>query len=279
MSEALSRDLDVSVVVISHNHRAMLERYLPSLHDALAGVRFEAGLVDNTGEPGLAELATGRWPWLSVTVNPRPASFAANVNAAMTRLRRGRYVVLWNPDVQASRGLFEVLVAFMDRHPRVAIAGPRLLNPDRSVQASARAFSTPWVVLARALRLDRLWPDAAMFRHYLGMDLPLDRPSVVDWVTGALMIVRRDALDQIGGMDPRYWPAYSEDQDWCCRAWRSGWQVMFVPEAEALHDHQREGVKRPLSRMARAQLVNAARMFVTFRFRLSRGTANGTDRN
>jgi hypothetical protein len=272
VSEAQARDLDVSVVVISHNHRAMLERYLSSLHEALAGVRFEAELVDNTGEPGLAELARDRWPWLSVTVNAEPASFAANVNGAIGRLRRGRYVVLWNPDVQASRGLFEVLVAFMDGHPRVAIAGPRLLNPDGSVQASARSFSTPAVVLARALRLDRLWPDAAMFRRYLGMDLPLDRPSPVDWITGALMIVRRDALDQIGGMDPRYRPAYSEDQDWCCRAWRGGWQVMFVPGAQAVHDHQREGVRRPLSRMARAQLVNAARMFVKFGFRLSRGT-------
>jgi GT2 family glycosyltransferase len=71
-------------------------------------------------------------------------------------------------------------------------------------------------------------------------------------------------------MDEQYRPAYSEDQDWCCRAWRAGWTVMFVPTAEAVHDHQREGIRRPLSGMGRAQLVNAARMFWKFNGRLSR---------
>jgi GT2 family glycosyltransferase len=202
--------------------------------------------------------------------NDAPRSFAANINHGMERLGRGRYVVVCNPDVQATPGLLHTLVAFMDTHPSVGIAGPRLLNPDGSVQASARGFSTPAVVLARGLGLDRVFPRAAMFRRYLLPDLPASTPSAVDWITGALMIVRRDLVDCIGGMDERYRPAYSEDQDWCCRAWRGGWEVMLVPSAVAVHDHQREGVRRPLSPMARAQWRNAARMFWKFGGRLSR---------
>jgi GT2 family glycosyltransferase len=267
----------LSVVVVSHDHREHLERSLPALQDALAGCRFEALLIDNTGGEGLAGLVSVRWPWLPVIVNAQPQSFAANVNAGIARLSGGRYVVLWNPDVQARAGTFETLVSFMDTHPGVAIAGPRLLNPDGSHQPSARAFSTPGVVLARGLGLDRLFPRAAPFRRYLLQDLPADRPSMVDWITGAVMIVRRAAVEEVGGMDERYRPAYSEDQDWCCRMWRAGWEVAYVPAAVAVHDHQRAGVRRPWSAMGRAQQLNALRMFLKFRGRLSRRPA-GPDR-
>jgi GT2 family glycosyltransferase len=275
MSATMPTPPVVSLIVVSHNHRPELERYLPSLDEALAGWAFEAVLIDNTGRDGLASLIPSRWPWLRVIANSRPQSFAANVNAGIATLPRGRYVVLWNPDVRACAGVLEALVEFMETHSRVGIAGPRLLNSDGTPQPSARAFSTPGVVLARGIGLDRLFPGAAAFKRYLLQDLPADRPSTVDWVTGALMIVRRAAIEEVGGMDERYRPAYSEDQDWCCRMWRAGWEVAYVPAAVAVHDHQRAGVRRPWSAMGRAQQLNALRMFLKFRGRLSRGPAGG----
>ena len=94
--------------------------------------------------------------------------------------------------------------------------------------------------------------------------------SDVDWVVGALMFVRRQAIDSIGGMDERYKITYSEDQDWCCRMWRAGWGVVYLPGIRAIHDHQRAGMRKPWSKMGRVQIMNALRMFHKFGWRLTR---------
>jgi GT2 family glycosyltransferase len=96
-----------------------------------------------------------------------------------------------------------------------------------------------------------------------------EHASDVDWVSGALMIVRRKALNDVGPMDERYF-LYSEDQDWCCQMWRKGWRVCYVPQACAIHAHPREGIMKPWSKAARYQLISALRMFHKFGWKLSR---------
>jgi GT2 family glycosyltransferase len=158
----------------------------------------------------------------------------------------------------------------MDANPDVAIIGPQLLNPDGSIQPSCRRFSTPLSLLVRGLHLDRLQLSSRTVNRYLMSDFQHDRVADVDWVTGAIMIVRREAVAAVGGMDERYLGAYSEDQDWCCQMWRAGWRVVYLPQAQAIHDHQRAGMRRPWSKMGRIQTINAIRMFHKFGWRLSR---------
>lgn len=189
----------------------------------------------------------------------------------MRLLTRGRYFVVFNPDIQCLPGVFDDLVAFMDTHPDVGLAGPQLLNLDGSVQASCRRFSTPLVTLLRGLRIDRVLKHSHSIRRYLMSDFDHQASADVDWVLGAFMVVRRKAIAEVGGMDERYDIAYSEDQDWCCRMWRAGWRVCYVPEARAFHDHQRSGMRRPWSKMGYAQIVNSVRLFRKFGWRLSKG--------
>jgi len=197
-------------------------------------------------------------------------SYAENINQGMQRLMRGRYLVVLNPDIECLPGLWDEAVLFMDRNPEVGIMGPKLLNRDLTVQTSCRRFSTPLTLFIRGIHLDGLLDHFGPMQQYMMTDFDHESVMDVDWVTGALMIVRREAVARVGGMDERYKIAYSEDQDWCCRMWRAGWRVCYVPQAKAIHDHQRTGMRKPWSKMARAQLINAIRMFHKFNWNLSR---------
>ena len=262
--------MDLSIVVVSHNQQALVKKYLPSLFTVIASVTFEVLLIDNTCSDGTADWVSKNLPQVQIIRNNVPKSYAENMNMGMKRMLNGRYFVVCNPDIEILTGLWGEAVKFMDNNHDVGIMGPQLLNPDYTIQSSCRRFSTPLNLLIRGLHLDGLLKSFGPVHNYLMLDY--DHKSVidVDWVTGALMFVRRQAITKVGGMDELYKMAYSEDQDWCCRMWRGGWRVCYVPQAKAIHDHQRTGMRKPWSKMARVQLINAVRMFQKFNWKLSR---------
>jgi N-acetylglucosaminyl-diphospho-decaprenol L-rhamnosyltransferase len=266
-----SRRADLSVVIISHDHRALVQANLPSFFSPSPGFLIEVLVIDNTGQDGLAPWIRQHWPQVALVCNPRPLSYAENVNQSIGRHTLGRYVAVLNPDVRGLPGLLPEAIAFMDANPDVGIMGPQLLNTDGTIQASCRRFSTPLVTLIRGLHLDGMLRSSRPVSRYLMSDFGHDRMLDVDWITGACMIARRQAVETAGGMDERYRGAYSEDQDWCCQMWRAGWRVCYVPQARAVHDLQRMGMRRPWSKMGYLQTVNAVRMFHKYGWRLSRG--------
>jgi N-acetylglucosaminyl-diphospho-decaprenol L-rhamnosyltransferase len=267
--------LDALVVTVSHNHRRELEQSLGSLFRIPWSVSWAVVVVDNACADGTAAWVEERFPEVHVVRNAAARGFAANVNLAVRSGPDSRYVVLLNPDTECLPGLLDRLVAFMDAHPNVGVGGARLQNQDGTLQPSCRRFSTPWTVALRGLRLDLLWRDLRSMRRYLMDDYDHAVASDVDWVTGALLIARREAIRAVGELDERY-ELYSEDQDWCCRMWRGGWRVSYIPEAQARHLHAREGVRKPWSRAARLQFTSALRMFRKFGWKLDRGRGPGT---
>jgi GT2 family glycosyltransferase len=264
--------VDLSIVVVNHNHREMIEKYLPEIFTASNTVTFEVALIDNACNDGTAKWVVDNLPKVKLVRNSSCKSYAENMNMGMKVMTHGRYFVVLNPDIECLPGLWDEAVKFMDNNSDVGIMGPQLLNRDHSVQPSCRRFSTPLNLLVRGLHLDGLLKNTQFMVDYLMLDDDHEQIMDVDWVTGALMIVRRKAIDHVGGMDERYKVAYSEDQDWCCRMWQAGWRVTYVPTARAIHDHLRTGINKPWSRMARAQLINAIRMFRKFNWKLSRSS-------
>ena len=253
--------VDLSVVIVNHNHRPVIEKCFASLFSLPDRATFEVTLIDNSCTDGVAEWVAARYPQVMVRRNPAPVGFAANANAGMRALSRGRYALLLNPDVVAIPGLLDRLVAFMDSHPRAAIAAPQLLNDDGTTQPNCRRFPTPGALALRALRVDEVWRSPRV-RHYL-MDDEKGRAIEVDWVTGALLVVRRAAIESVGLLDESYF-LYWEDLDWCYRMRQAGWSVYHVSDARAIHSLQREGVRRPFSRAGREQLLGAIRFFRKF---------------
>ncbi len=271
---------DLSIVTVSHNQLPLIEKCLASLYSISWTSSFEMVVVDNACSDGTAEWTAAHYPHIKVIRNNLPQGYAANANMGMRAQKNGRYVLLMNPDVECLPGLIDGLVGFMDERPDVGIAGPMLLNTDQTLQPSCRRFSTPGSILVRGLHLDGLLWKSDLIQRYLMVDSDHKTVADVDWVTGALMIVRRAAIDRVGVCDERYF-LYSEDQDWCCRMWQGGWRVCYVPKARAIHAHMREGMRTPWSRAAYHQVVSAIRMFHKFRWRLSRTTpsvATGRDR-
>jgi GT2 family glycosyltransferase len=130
-------------------------------------------------------------------------------------------------------GALAAMVAELEAQPTVGALGPQLLNPDRSVQSSRRRFPTMTTMLYESTWAEGLAPAGLLDRYY-ARDLPDDRPSDVDWVTGACIMAPRAVVEQVGGLDEMYF-MYSEELDWCRRIKDAGWRVVYFPEAQVIH--------------------------------------------
>lgn len=269
--------LDLSIVTVSHNQLPLIRQCLTSLFAISWEVTFEVALVDNACTDGTGDWVSRHYPQVKVIRREVHKGYAENGNTGIEARKNGRYVLTLNPDIICLPGLLDKLVAFMDVNPQVGITGPKLLNPDLTLQPSCRRFSTPGAIFLRGLHLDGLLGRTRVLRDYLMEDLNHDEAAEVDWVTGALLIVRREAITRVGLMDDQRFFLYAEDQDWCCRMWQAGWKVCYVPAAQAIHAHMREGIKKPWSRAARHQLKSAYHMFQKFGWKLSREVPPGIE--
>lgn len=251
--------IDLSIVTVSHGHGDQLRTALPTWLPGRSGATRELIVIDNLGEPAVADVVTSLAPQATLLRNERPRGFAANVNAGIARAR-GRYVLLLNPDVRAEPQALERLVAFMDAHQEAGLAGPKLLNPDRTLQLSCRRFSTPFLFALRGLGLEKALDRTTAQRRALMQDWDHAQVRDVDWVLGAAMIVRRRALEEVGPLDEGYF-LYCEDQDWCHRMWTRGWGVYYVPDSIMIHDHRRASADSLFSRWKWVHARSKLRMF------------------
>jgi len=140
-----------------------------------------------------------------------------------------------NPDCLWRPAGIHALAEWLDAHPRSAIAVPRILNPDGTLEYSVRSYPTPSVLFFnRYSLLTRLWPGNPWTRRYLLSDWDHRTPRSVDWASGAAMLVRRVAAGEVGGMDEAFF-MFNEDVDWCRRMNQAGWSVDYVPDAVVVH--------------------------------------------
>lgn len=223
---------DVCVAIVSHRHFRFLEPCLTAVF-AHSTVSLDVALVDNVEEPELATLLRTRFPQVRLIVNPRPLGFSANNNQVLLHTR-ARYAMLLNPDTEVQPGALDRLVAFMDEHPAVGACGPQLVYPDGRLQLSCRRFPTVGAVLLRRTPLRYLIRNSQMARRYMMMDMARDVSRPVDWLFGAAIMMRRECLAVVGGLDEGMF-MYSEDADWCLRCWLAGWQIYYVPGAVIMH--------------------------------------------
>jgi hypothetical protein len=243
-------DTDVIACIVSHGQRALLTPCLT----ALRADDVPAVVLENVPD-GSAELAASLGA--RTGVNSRPGSFAHNQNALIASTR-SRYVLVLNPDCLVRPGAVPRLVEIADEHARAGIVGPRLLNPDGTLQRSRRRFPTVSGTLVRRTPLRLLLADVedAQASHYLA-DVPADAVTC-DWMLGACLLLRREMLDEIGGFDEGF-PMYGEDIELQYRAMRAGWERWYVPDAIADHEYQRVIDRRLVSRRSLWHLQGMAR--------------------
>ena len=222
--------IEVSAVIVAWNGRALIDECLRSVFAHAGGRSLEVIVVDNGSTDGTAEHVRSSWPEVSLIANEQNAGYTRANNQAV-KVARGRYLLLINADARLEPGCLEALVARLDRDDRAAIAGPRLVFGDGSWQrwTAGRAPGLA-AALNHYLFLERLSPRFGGL--YLGRDVRDAR--VVDWVSSACLVARRDAFDEVGGMDERFF-VYMDDVDLCQRVRDRGWRVWYEPVAQCVH--------------------------------------------
>ncbi len=217
---------DVSVVVVTYNALPWLERCLDSVAE------YETIVVDNGSADGTVELVREQYPDVKLIEQPNlglAAGWSRGIESAS-----GRFILLLNADAWAVGNAVEQLAAFADEHPQAAMVGPKLLNTDGSLQRSVRGFPTLWRLATEYFFLRKLGPRTHAFNAFYAGDFDHDETREVEFVMGACMLVRRDAIDAVGPPDSAFF-LFSEETDWCYRFHQAGWSVLFFPGAEFVH--------------------------------------------
>jgi GT2 family glycosyltransferase len=220
----------VDVVIISYRTPELLRACLRSL-ERRNGMQQSVVVVDNASGDGSVELVAAELPEVDLVVAPRNIGFAA---AANTGIARGcaPYVLVLNPDTEVPPETLDALLALMEAKPDVGICGCRLVRPDgRFDHAARRSFPTILGALGHFTGLGRTARAPQTLAQYRARGV---EAGPVDAVNGAFMLIRRAALEQVGGFDERYW-MYMEDLDLCFRFAQAGWVTWYEPSVSALH--------------------------------------------
>ncbi|NLT06940.1 MAG: glycosyltransferase family 2 protein [Solirubrobacterales bacterium] len=224
----------LEVVIVSYRCRDHVLACLDSLErHPLRGGEMVVHLVDNASGDGTVEEVRRRFPAVEVVALDRNAGFSVANNVVLARAR-AEYVLALNPDTEATEGALDHMVALMDANPDVGMAGCRLVQPDGTFDhAAKRSFPTPLSALAHFAGIGRR-SDSRALGGYRAPDLGERERGEVDAVNGAFMLVRRDALADVGLLDEAYW-LYMEDLDWCYRFHQAGWKVLYDGGATFVH--------------------------------------------
>jgi N-acetylglucosaminyl-diphospho-decaprenol L-rhamnosyltransferase len=237
------------VVIVSWNARQELERCLRSLLDAPPMVPHSIVVVDNASTDGSADMVAGTFPSVRLIRSPENLGFARGNNLALRR-ETSEMILLLNPDTIVPPAAIDTLVARLVAHPEAAAAGPRIIDANGRPELSFGSMPAP-VTEARQKILTRLHgsgiaPFSAIVRRMTS------RERLVDWVSGACLLVRRPAAEAVGLLDERY-QLYWEDVDFCSALRRQGWRILFTPAAQIVHLRGRSAsvAPRPTSRAYR----------------------------
>lgn len=225
--------IDLSVIIVTWNSRRDLERCLPSLAGAAAGIQMELLVVDNASDDGSNEVASRLFPGARLILNSTNAGFAAANNQAL-REAGGRHVCLLNPDTVLRQRALAELVRYLDGHPDVWACGPAMENGDGTPQRTGVRFPVLWTIFVESLFLDRLFTQSRVFGRHRELYADPTQVRAVDYLQGACLMVRRDVIARAGLLDEGFF-MYFEETDWCYRMKTAGGAVHYCPIGTVVH--------------------------------------------
>jgi len=249
--------IDLSIVIVSWNVSDLLRRCLLSIYNQGAGSLeqemvepgpgLEVIVVDNASWDGSVAMVRDEFPDVQLIVNQDNLGFPTAINQGIAS-SQGRYVLLLNPDTEIVSDALKAMISFADQRHDVGMIGPQLLNPDGTIQSSRRRFPSLATAFIESTWLQPIILDlqtgtlaklatAPLYRlleRYYVADHSDTVIQDVDWITGAAMMARREAMDDAGLLDEGYF-MYCEELDWCRRFHEAGWRVVYLPTAQVVH--------------------------------------------
>jgi len=213
--------MDLSVIIVNFNTKNLLKDCLSSTFNQTQGISFEVLVVDNGSTDDSTAMVKEKFPQASLIENKENLGFARANNQGI-RKAKGKYILLLNSDTVLKNNSLLKLIRFAEKHPQAGVIGSRLLNKNESVQPSV----APFFILPKVF----LWLTTGDRFLYASPE----KPCQVDWVMGAALMIKKEVIDKLGSLDEIFF-MYMEEQEWCYRIKKAGWQVWFYPGAEIFH--------------------------------------------
>ncbi len=257
---------DLSICIVNHRTPELLRACLASIQTAAQDLALEVLVINNTPDDDGAVASLQRaFPTVRWFQNEHPLGFAANQNLLMQQAS-GRYLMPLNSDTIVTPLALPTLVRFMDQHPEVGLAGPRLIRPSGELQASCRNFPNALTHFLEASGLWQVFKNQRWLGRWYYLCSPHDTLAHVDWLTGACFIVRAATIQQVGAFNSELFPImYGEDLEWCWRLRHAGWQIMFDPEATIIHLENQSPIDDRAVRMYEGFYTFCARYYSGFK--------------
>jgi GT2 family glycosyltransferase len=227
-------DQRIDTIIVSYRSAEYLPDCLQHLYDGKGKGRLGVTIQNNSPEENLHPLVQ-RFPEIHIIDNQENIGFSKAVNRSIKN-SNAKYIMILNPDAYIQPGFFDDVLTFMEQNSDVGIVGPRILNPDRTIQGSARHFPTiSTAFFGRNTILTRLFPNNPISsKTIVNINNCNGEWREVDWVSGACMIIRRKAIEKVGLLDEGFF-TYWEDADICRRMWRENLKVVYYPHSSVIH--------------------------------------------
>ncbi|MFM9280016.1 glycosyltransferase family 2 protein [Paenibacillus jiagnxiensis] len=237
--------MDVSILIVNYNTQRLTLDCLQSVFASRTQYRYEVIVIDNHSVDGSVEAIRERYPQVTVIANQENTGFAKANNQGI-EAAQGRYILLLNSDTLVQPDTLETMIGLMDRRPELGAAGCKVILPDGSLdKACKRGFPTPSASFYYAFGFSKRFPHDPKYNQYQLGHLDPDDEYPVDVLVGAFMLVRREAIDQVGGLDETFF-MYGEDIDWCYRIKEAGWGIYYYPRTYIVHVKGGSARRRPL---------------------------------
>lgn len=236
----------VSIVIVNWKTPDLLAACLDSIATRDSGhANFEIFVVDNNSGDGSVEMLKERFPNVLLTENPQNVGFAVACNQVIPEAT-GRYILLLNPDTTITDNAISAMAEFLEARSEVAAVGPKVLNPDGSLQlACRRSFPSVSAAFFRLSYLSKLFPANEKIARYNLTHADPNQELEVDALSGSCMMVRKEVVDEIGLLDEDIF-MFGEDIDWCWRIKENGWKVVYIPSSVIYHVHGASSRLRPI---------------------------------
>jgi len=237
--------LDLTVIIPNCNTRRLLADCIASIYEHTRGIAFEVICIDDASRDGSADMVAQAFPEVILVRNQANQGYVRNTNLGM-RMSRARYACHLNSDTLLIGNAFQALVKYMDENLQVAACGPKLLNPDGSVQHCIRHFSGPGTMLLQALNWHKLFPRSRLTNRYYATDFDYSKAQPVDSIGTTAYIVRRSTWENAGMLDERF-QLFVSDLAYNFMLRQNGYTVHYTPCAEIVHFGSQSVNQTPLS--------------------------------
>ncbi|MFW5888496.1 MAG: glycosyltransferase family 2 protein [Patescibacteria group bacterium] len=235
---------DINIAIVNWKAKQEIDICLESLFEDIKGSGLQAvvHVVDNSqNADGIKELLKEKYPGVRYIDPGGNIGFGKAQNLAFQK-EEARFYLSLNPDIEflPGRSTIKRMLEFLHKNKKVGLVAPKLLNPDKSIQYSCCRFPGFLDQIARRLDFEK---KSKYFKkrvdHYLMKDFDHEQTVPVDWVIGSFMLIKKEAADQVGFFDDRFF-MYFEDCDWCRRVWEKGYQIYYIHDTSVIHAHHRD---------------------------------------